>query len=256
MPASSSDDSVFGKILSVLNPFAICTDGKGPRRDRPEFIAGAWLGTHLSQDSEGPHAVFCFGSNGIEQMRTRCQNPDLEARKAVLPHAARCFASWDEKWQGAVASVIPCSGAEVRGSVVELSAEELKLLDTFENTDSKQPYAPSPSADYRRQDVVVVCDGHPMPAVMYVILDLKWKGPPSRTYLAACQRNIEQFWSAHQAVLQVRDGAGQLKSTYHGSDEEAMKDGKDPRRGVRATRFGPGIGALDSLAGEKTERLC
>ena len=62
--------------------------------------------------------VFCFGSNGIEQLRERCKNPKLEAQKACLPGYSRIFAGTNARWNGAVASITEVEGYEVRGSVV------------------------------------------------------------------------------------------------------------------------------------------
>jgi gamma-glutamylcyclotransferase (GGCT)/AIG2-like uncharacterized protein YtfP len=50
---------------------------------------GAWLSTRITQGTPGPHACFSYGSNGIEQLRERCQNPKLVAARARLPEARR-----------------------------------------------------------------------------------------------------------------------------------------------------------------------
>jgi gamma-glutamylcyclotransferase len=69
------------------------------------------------------------GSNGIEQMRERCENAKLKALKARLPDAARVFGGYSSRWDGAVASVVPLAGHDVLGSVVFLSQPELEARD-------------------------------------------------------------------------------------------------------------------------------
>eukprot|EP00316_Scyphosphaera_apsteinii_P012242 CAMPEP_0119318312 /NCGR_PEP_ID=MMETSP1333-20130426/46027_1 /TAXON_ID=418940 /ORGANISM="Scyphosphaera apsteinii, Strain RCC1455" /LENGTH=407 /DNA_ID=CAMNT_0007324457 /DNA_START=22 /DNA_END=1245 /DNA_ORIENTATION=- len=181
---------------------------------RTYYPPGTWRDTMMTCGTAGPHTVFCYGSNGIEQMRERCRNPKLTARKARLPGSIRVFGGWSSRWGGAVASVLPKHGHSVRGSIVDLSAEELALLDSFEAVkSSKEPYARE-GAVYHRQDVIVLAESDgdqqtPIPAVMYVKTDLEWKGPPSAKYLAACVRNVAQFWQP--AKVEVRDGHGMLR---------------------------------------------
>ena len=131
----------------------------------------------------------------------------------ALPNAARVFAHHSETWGGAPASVVPMAGSKVCGSVIELSAEELKLLDPFEVVAKADPYAATLDAMYRRQDVVIDCDGEAVVAVMYVIIDQHWVGPPSAKYLDACRRNLEPFWPDEAVLaqqLEVRDAGGHL----------------------------------------------
>ena len=45
-------------------------------------------------------AVFSYGSNGVTQMRERCQNDTLTAVAAYLPGYRRIFAGLSRKWDG------------------------------------------------------------------------------------------------------------------------------------------------------------
>ena len=102
-----------------------------------------------SADATTPY--FAFGSNSIEQLRERCQNPNLTARKAFLPGYRRIFAGSSKKWEdspgagGGVASLVDVSttakggdAAEAAGdrgcigSAVDLTDAEFELLDRFE----------------------------------------------------------------------------------------------------------------------------
>ena len=81
--------------------------------------AAGWPSTRrTAQEGEGPHAVFSFGSNNIEQLRERCRNPNISGRPAVLDDACRVFAGASARWGGGgVASIIPMAGMQVHGNV-------------------------------------------------------------------------------------------------------------------------------------------
>ena len=179
----------------------------------------SWPATRrTAAEDAGPHTVFSYGSNGVAQLRERVQNPTLTAARATLPDAVRVFAGWSSRWGGAVASVVPShTGLSVRGSVTRLSAAELKLLDGFEQVHPGDPYAKG--GMYRRQDVEVRTEGGgAVPALMYVMNDLKWQGPPSAAYLAACRTHLSDFWDGDDAAVEVRDGTGELRASEKPTD--------------------------------------
>ncbi|EOD29048.1 hypothetical protein EMIHUDRAFT_234282 [Emiliania huxleyi CCMP1516] len=166
---------------------------------------GRWCDSRLTEAlaSGERFPVFCYGSNGIEQMRDRCRNGGLTSCRARLPDASRVFGGWSERWAGAVASVQPLAGHEVRGSVVDLDSAEIELLDSFEATNPDAPYGRT-GAVYHRQDVVVLVQreaGGPevaAVALVYVKVDASWRGPPSQRYVDACVRNVLQFWDGSE----------------------------------------------------------
>ena len=177
---------------------------------------GRWCDSRLTEAlaSGERFPVFCYGSNGIEQMRDRCRNGGLTSCRARLPDASRVFGGWSERWAGAVASVQPLAGHEVRGSVVDLDSAEIELLDSFEATNPDAPYVRT-GAVYHRQDVVVLVQreaGGPevaAVALVYVKVDASWRGPPSQRYVDACVRNVLQFWDGSE--VEVRDERGNLR---------------------------------------------
>jgi gamma-glutamylcyclotransferase (GGCT)/AIG2-like uncharacterized protein YtfP len=158
-------------------------------------------------------AVFCYGSNNVEQMRERCENPSLTAARASLPDYARVFAGKSGKWKGAVASVIQMPKVAVYGSVVRLYESEIELLDEYEGVDSTDPT--SPDGVYRREWVAAVVDGKQEECIAYLKNDLTWICPPSEAYLRACKLNIEQFWPEPGGVtVNVRKGDGTVISEW------------------------------------------
>jgi len=247
---AESLNTAVGDFLSF--PAALCGVNGRARPTNMEALprVGDWLNTKRTQGSEGPEAVFCYGSYGIQQMRVLCQRPDLQARRAMLPNASRVFADASSEWGGAVASIIPLTGSEVRGSIVELSAAELVALDAAADADMREPYAPSTGVRCRRQDVVVLCEGKALEAVTYVLLDLKWKGPPSDHYLAACLASAEGCWPSEDRAIEVRDGAGQLRDTVSVRARRRSGEHLEPRLGEKTTALGPGIGRIDQMLGD------
>ena len=86
-------------------------------------------------------AVFCYGSNGIEQVRSRCKNVSIQSEAARLPGWRRVFAGKSKKWDGGgVASILrvdtpssSCADEDtIFGSVVWLTPTELEMLDAHE----------------------------------------------------------------------------------------------------------------------------
>ena len=152
-------------------------------------------------------ATFSYGSNSVEQLRTRCENGALTAEAAVLRGYKRIFGSWGERWGGAVASLAQSDdpNAAAYGSVVYLSEEELILLDPFEGILPRtDPFAADPANKYRRVHVEVelpCVDSSPQPceptrarALAYILNTPTWEAYPSESYLAAVYRNLAPFW--------------------------------------------------------------
>lgn len=102
--------------------------------------ASLWVESEHRQPTSdtcaGPHAVFSYGCNSLEELRERCSNPLLEAEAAELLGAMRVFGGASARWGGAVASVRPRTGEVVHGQVAWLSSAELEQLDSFEGTDA------------------------------------------------------------------------------------------------------------------------
>jgi len=169
--------------------------------------------TRASTMLPGPHAVFSYGSNGLQQMRQRLKNPMLQFKPAILPNSVRIFCGASKSWEGGgVASVMPMPGWEVKGNLAYLNDDELRLLDRFEGTPRDEPYATT-TRGYRRQDVHVLCEVEQqiqtIDAIVYVKNDPRWIRAPSNAYLAACQKNIDMFWPTER--VEVRDWRGLLR---------------------------------------------
>ena len=122
--------------------------------------------------------VFCYGSNGVEQVRERCMNEAIKSEAARLVGWCRVFAGKSRKWDdGGVASIMRVGGvgsdggartgavtfsasatasatgtdieSTIFGSVVWLSQAELELLDEHEGCYEARSRDPSLNRYYR-----------------------------------------------------------------------------------------------------------
>jgi hypothetical protein len=81
-------------------------------------------------------AVFEYGSNSIEQIRTICENPKLKSVPAKLQGFARCFAGRSlSRQNGAVATIVPMANHVVLGFISYLTQSEIHKFDFFQGVD-------------------------------------------------------------------------------------------------------------------------
>ena len=67
--------------------------------------------------------VFCYGSNGVEQVRSRCRNAAIKSEAARLIGWRRVFAGKSRKWDdGGVASIVRVGGVAAGGETPGLAA--------------------------------------------------------------------------------------------------------------------------------------
>ena len=185
-----------------------------------EFLSAATLGG-------GRVPCFCYGSNGVEQIRSRVKNSSIQAHKAFVQEYSRIFCGYSRGWQGAVASLLkrPQTSAQskpiiCRGSVVYLTPEEFSRLDRFEGIrKGNDPFSTDPHHNvYARVWVRAflptspggdIFDADPVQAVAYIRNDHAWVDFPTVEYLAACTRNVRQFWSPTEDII-IRNGNGEI----------------------------------------------
>eukprot|EP00054_Salpingoeca_dolichothecata_P013837 m.77486 g.77486 ORF g.77486 m.77486 type:complete len:447 (+) comp20680_c0_seq1:172-1512(+) len=174
--------------------------------------------------------VFCYGSNGVAQLRERCLNDCLTSSAAFLKGYLRVFAGKSQRWDGgAVANIMPAEALglpglqdqaissqlplHVKGSIVRLSTKELLILDTYEGfpnwycrkcvtvMERVKPQAPS-------ADVSKIGDHQyrPLRALAYVMTKTVWHGPPAKCYLDAIDRHLGDFWDKYHVEIRRPDG--------------------------------------------------
>uniref|UniRef100_A0A7S4L402 Gamma-glutamylcyclotransferase AIG2-like domain-containing protein n=1 Tax=Paramoeba aestuarina TaxID=180227 RepID=A0A7S4L402_9EUKA len=166
---------------------------------------------------ERPVPCFCFGSNGLTQLKERIETDNLKAYPAVVPDYVRVYSGKSNKWDGGcVASIVESKGAFVLGSVVPLSPKQMEKLDRFEGiSEGDDPFGME--GWYRRHWVSYHDNmeeaknkSNEKRAIAYVMNPRSWTARgPSEKYLNACHRNISQFWKNHNVSV-----------TYNGKEGE------------------------------------
>ena len=198
---------------------------------------------------------FAFGSNNVEQLRERCQNPTLVARKAFLPGFFRIFAGTSSKWGGGgVASLVNMAHIKQEisvgergciGSAVDLTEAEFQLLDRFEGIPAStakakempiDPFSSDPERNrYRRVYVELVSvdevtnTERKERGIAYIRNSSSWEGFPSDRYLQACFNNLVPFWGPEidgDGALHVFDEYGELRGKWTPSGTTGDYEGK------------------------------
>ena len=142
----------------------------------------------LYYGSGGPRKkwVFCYGSNGLKQLRRRVNHKGpWMFRPAVLPNYTRIFSASSRSWKGAIASIWPDTNSKVYGMVVKMNAAEIALLDKYEGTHIDNWYV---------QETVYPLDaltGEKYTAMAYINQDIEFIEPPSIAYLQAIEENLK-----------------------------------------------------------------
>ena len=167
-------------------------------------------------------ALFCYGSNNIEQVRARVNNQHIQAYKGLLPNYRRIFADYSNSWGGGIASIMYTSDPNLfcRGSYVLLTQQEIAKMNKFEGITSSNPFDTDPSKNiYRHQPVLIqIENGNFINGITYIKNTNNWISYPSISYLNACYKNIKPFWSNLDGnnYIMYYDNKGKLKGKYIG----------------------------------------
>ena len=147
--------------------------------------------------SQNGIALFCYGSNHIDQIKARVNNHHIVSRKCELPFYKRIFAGKSNGWQnGGVASLIKTDSPYIscRGTYVMLTDDELLKMDKFEGIYSNNPYDKNHHNAYYREHVKTKTENNELiNAIAYIKTDNNWINFPSNEYLQACYKNIKPF---------------------------------------------------------------
>jgi hypothetical protein len=179
-------------------------------------------------------AVFGYGSNSIEQIRTMCENPNLQSVRAKLNGFVVCFAGQSLNHQNcAVATIVPMVNHTVLGFIVYMTQSEIEKLDFYEGVDSTNSlqsmtfYEGIDAATSCRRVFLPCCSErieNVVPAWVYVQNRTQWVssgaqgGKPSPQYLTSMIKNIEQHWyqpdDAPTTIIVRRADTGKIVNIF------------------------------------------
>lgn len=117
---------------------------------------------------------FAYGSN-MPTEQIRCSDAEAEFRGvAELPDHRLGFTRFARSRKCGVADIVPSAGDSVWGVLWEVSKQGFNKLDVREGVKCDS---------YKRQSVVVLCDGVDVVCVTYVVVDKNEFIPPNLEYL-------------------------------------------------------------------------
>ena len=127
---------------------------------------------------------FAYASNlSRQQMLKRC--PDAKPKfSAVLPNYKLIFTGWSREWHGAKATIQPFRGAKVAGAVYEISEQDLRKLDRFE--DYPNSYTHANVTVFNEDDVAVK-------AVTFIKTRQEAEAKPSPAYIAIIKQGLKDW---------------------------------------------------------------
>jgi gamma-glutamylcyclotransferase len=127
---------------------------------------------------------FAYASNlSRQQMLKRC--PDAKPKfSAVLPNYKLIFTGWSREWHGAKATIQPFRGAKVAGAVYEISEQDLRKLDRFE--DYPNSYTHTHVTVFNEDDVAVK-------AVTFIKTRQEAEAKPSPEYIAIIKQGLKDW---------------------------------------------------------------
>lgn len=129
------------------------------------------------------YKLFCYGSNNTQQLSERvgAKQGKLTAEPGWIKGYTRIFAGYSAYWKGGVATIHPSPKHKVHGSVVELTASQLKKLDKYELGYSR-----------KKIQVVLGSDSSVEECFVYIRDDSEYRKPPSNEYLAAIKKMLTE----------------------------------------------------------------
>ena len=138
--------------------------------------------------------LFSYGSNSIKQLKNRLKTDEITSKPAVLHGWIRIFCSYSFKWDGGIASIHRNDDSNVYGSVVDLSDEQMNIIDKYEGN------------GYIRYNVDVYVDGVKMNAICYICKDYEYIMKPSNEYIKAIQQNmLENGHDTHISINYIEN---------------------------------------------------
>lgn len=166
-------------------------------------------------DINQKHTLFCYGSNNINQVRYRINNPKLTANKGLLLDHIRIFAGESKIWNnGGVASLKEKDGQNCRGSYVIINEQELNMIKRYEGE------------LYNIKPVVIEDEKkNKLKGIAFFKKDNTWVNHPSLEYIKAVVENVYLFWKDldENNELLIKDEYGVLKGIYKNDDKTYIK---------------------------------
>ena len=128
---------------------------------------------------------FIYGDNlNPTQLKRRAPEHRFVS-KAYLPDHTLNFPRWSSQWRGGLVSVVPSAGERVWGIIVEVTEEDLKIMDEFDGE--------VPEAAFRHLQATVITEDEQKELVTLHVANPVGKFKPKDHYLDWVDKGI-QHW--------------------------------------------------------------
>jgi len=140
---------------------------------------------------------FFYADNlNVTQLKRRAPEHQFVA-KAYLPDHTIQFSRWSSQWRCGLASVSPSPGERVWGIIADVTEEDLKILDTFEEE--------VPPNAFRHVQVTVITEAGDKELVTTHIATPIGKFKPKEHYLEWIIKGVK-YWKLPDECLQMWHG--------------------------------------------------
>ena len=142
--------------------------------------------------SESPMKFFLYGDHlNPTQLKRRAPEHQF-LMLATLPEHTIKFCRWSSQWRCGLASVTPSPGEQVWGAVFEVTDEDLKLMDLFEED--------VPPSAFRQVQVTVLTEaGEKIPVTTYAASPIG-KFKPKAHYLDWVMKGLKHWKLPEEAI--------------------------------------------------------
>jgi len=137
---------------------------------------------------------FLYGDNlNLTQLKRRAPEHKFLYLATLADHTIK-FCRWSSQWRCGLASIAPSPGEKVWGAVFELTEEDLKILDQFEED--------VPQGAYRRLQVTVITDAGEKELVTTYAAAPVGKFKPKDHYLDWVTKGLTHWKLPEEAIQQ------------------------------------------------------
>lgn len=137
---------------------------------------------------------FLYGDN-VNPTQLKRRAPEHQfVTLATLPEHTIQFCRWSSQWRCGLATIVPSPGEKVWGAVFEVTDEDLKLLDQFEND--------VPQGAYRHVQVTVLTEGGEKMLVTTYAANPIGKFKPKDHYLDWVMKGLKHWKFPEECIQQ------------------------------------------------------
>lgn len=190
-------ERILGRPLRIVNgPIRAGQIGAWFRLSDEKRVCYKYRGQHIFSQRSRVHLMkfFLYGDNlNPTQLKRRAPEHKFLYLATLADHTIK-FCRWSSQWRCGLASIAPSPGEKVWGAVFELTDEDLKILDQFEED--------VPQGAYRHLQVTVVTEAGEKDLVTTYAAAPIGKFKPKDHYLEWVIKGLKHWKLPEEAIQQ------------------------------------------------------